>query len=215
MNPRSLTCVRTPLSVFFSILIALCLYKARGITKKCGKMWLINITDTQALHLEPFLGDPPAQYAILSHTWGDDEVTFDKFNAMTLYSDSDFDRMELGTNTDIRNSAGFVKILNAALLARRHGFVYLWVDTCCIDKASSAELSESINSMYLWYLKATVCYAYLSDVHPDGIRSMGQRESQFRASRWFTRGWTLQELIAPRVVEFYASDWSLMDTKKV
>ncbi|KAF4920974.1 Vegetative incompatibility protein HET-E-1 [Colletotrichum viniferum] len=163
-------------------------------------MWLINITDTQALHLEPFLGDPPAQYAILSHTWGDDEVTFDKFNAMTF---------------DIRNSAGFVKILNAALLARRHGFVYLWVDTCCIDKASSAELSESINSMYLWYLKATVCYAYLSDVHPDGIRSMGQRESQFRASRWFTRGWTLQELIAPRVVEFYASDWSLMDTKKV
>ncbi|KAF4839325.1 Vegetative incompatibility protein HET-E-1 [Colletotrichum siamense] len=178
-------------------------------------MWLIDITDPQALDLVEFLGDPTKPYAILSHTWGDKEVTFDKFNDMTASQKQSPDRRGAATSSDIQSSAGFVKILRAADMARSQGFNYLWVDTCCINKASSAELSESINSMYLWYQKAAVCYAYLSDVASNSIRCIGQEESQFKTSRWFKRGWTLQELIAPRVVEFYASDWSHIHTKKV
>jgi hypothetical protein len=86
---------------------------------------------------------------------------------------------------------------------------YVWVDTCCIDKSSSAELSESINSMYRWYQNARKCYAYLFDVHD----SLVTEESAFARSEWFKRGWTLQELIAPRVVEFYNSEWVLLGTK--
>ncbi|KAF4822483.1 Vegetative incompatibility protein HET-E-1 [Colletotrichum siamense] len=176
-------------------------------------MWLINVTNIHTLRLEEFLGDPPSAYAILSHTWGADEITFDKFNALAAAASQLHGRSQVDINDDTYRSAGFAKIRDAAILAKRQGFVHLWVDTCCINKASSAELSESINSMYLWYQRATICYAYLPDVDP-GSSTIEQEGSQFRNSRWFTRGWTLQELIAPRVVEFYASDWSILGTKK-
>ncbi|KAH9235862.1 hypothetical protein K456DRAFT_1771033 [Colletotrichum gloeosporioides 23] len=177
-------------------------------------MWLIDITDPQALDLVEFLGDPTKPYAILSHTWGDKEVTFDKFNDMTASQKQSPDLRGAATSSDIQSSAGFVKILRAADTARSQGFNYLWVDTCCINKASSAELSESINSMYLWYQKAAVCYAYLSYVESNAISSIGQDGSKLKTSKWFKRGWTLQKLIAPRIMEFYASDWSLIHTKK-
>ena len=76
-------------------------------------------------------------------------------------------------------------------------------DLCCIDKTSSAELSEAINSMYRWYQESGVCYAYLADVPPNA----------FSKSRWFTRGWTLQELIAPSTVIFLDQKWQEIDTK--
>jgi len=77
---------------------------------------------------------------------------------------------------------------------------HVWIDTCCIDKSSSAELSEAINSMFRWYAEAQICFAFLDDVTANGNRPFGK-------SLWFTRGWTLQELIAPQKVVFYDADW--------
>ncbi|RYP86623.1 hypothetical protein DL769_000691 [Monosporascus sp. CRB-8-3] len=137
---------------------------------------------------------PP--YAILSHTWGDDdqEVTFKD--------------VEEGTG---RDKAGYRKIQFCGQQALSDGLQYLWVDTCCIDKSNNTELCEAINSMFKWYQKATRCYVYLSDVskghcaHDDGLlRSAWKLD--FRNSRWFTRGWTLQELIAPSSVEFFSAE---------
>jgi hypothetical protein len=87
------------------------------------------------------------------------------------------------------------------------------VDTCCIDKTSSAELSEAINSMYTWYKNAIVCYAYLSDARMFNCRTMWATEEEFKKCRWFTRGWTLQELIAPPSVRFFSQDWIFIGEK--
>ncbi|TBU37123.1 hypothetical protein BD309DRAFT_1084866 [Dichomitus squalens] len=103
------------------------------------------------------------------------------------------------------------KIREACRVAREAGYDYLWIDSCCIDKSSSSELSESINSMYQWYGRSVECYAYLVDVPPgEDPRSP---ESKFRSSRWFRRGWTLQELIAPSEVKFLSNDWNIIGTK--
>ncbi|ROW11338.1 hypothetical protein VMCG_01226 [Cytospora schulzeri] len=158
-----------------------------------GTMWLIN-TCTLQLEFVPKAGSQP--YAILSHTWEDEEVTF----------------QEMANLEEAWKEKGFVKIKKTCELARRRDPppLYAWVDTCCIDKKSSAELAEAINSMFAWYKKATVCFAFLSDllahkpVHPD---------PELPGCRWFTRGWALQELIAPEVVEFYDSEWHYHGTK--
>ena len=103
------------------------------------------------------------------------------------------------------------KILHACRVARENGYRYIWIDSCCIDKSSSSELSEAINSMYKWYGLAAVCYAYLSDVPPG--EDHHAEDSAFRKSRWFRRGWTLQELIAPFSVEFVSKDWASIGSK--
>ncbi|PIL28692.1 hypothetical protein GSI_08736 [Ganoderma sinense ZZ0214-1] len=103
------------------------------------------------------------------------------------------------------------KIRHACRVARENGFRYIWIDSCCIDKSSSAELSEAINSMYRWYALSDVCYAYLADVPPG--EDIHSRYSRFCSSRWFTRGWTLQELIAPISVEFLSADWAPIGSK--
>ena len=105
------------------------------------------------------------------------------------------------------------KIREACAVARSNGYRYIWIDSCCIDKSSSSELSEAINSMYEWYGRADVCYAYLADVPPGADHQA--EDSAFRKSRWFTRGWTLQELIAPRRVEFLSKDWAPVGSKHV
>ncbi|KAI1787057.1 HET-domain-containing protein [Ganoderma leucocontextum] len=104
------------------------------------------------------------------------------------------------------------KIRDACAVARANGYRYLWIDSCCIDKTSSSELSEAINSMYQWYARAEVCYAFLADVPANGDHQ--RKGSHFRRSRWFTRGWTLQELIAPMRVEFLAMDWTSIGSKR-
>ncbi|KAI1793772.1 HET-domain-containing protein, partial [Ganoderma leucocontextum] len=96
------------------------------------------------------------------------------------------------------------KIRNACVVARAHGFRYIWIDSCCIDKTS---ISEAINSMFSWYRKSAICYAYLADVPAVAAHE------KFPQSRWFTRGWTLQELIAPRHLVFLTSEWRTMGTK--
>lgn len=144
------------------------------------------------------------RYAILSHTWGADseEVSFKDF-------------ME-GSE---KNKAGYRKIEFCRKQAVEDGLQYFWIDTCCIDKSSSAELSEAINSMFPWYQNASKCYVYLSDVltsgHATGIPlSPTAWERAFRQSRWFSRGWTLQELIAPASVEFFSREGDSLGTKR-
>ncbi|KIK23723.1 hypothetical protein PISMIDRAFT_100002, partial [Pisolithus microcarpus 441] len=98
--------------------------------------------------------------------------------------------------------AGYQKIIESCRQAKQDGYKWLWVDTCCIDKRSSAELSEAINSMYRWYQNARLCYAYLNDV------------DQMTSLKWFVRGWTLQELIGPKEVKFYNKDWPPIGNKR-
>jgi len=98
------------------------------------------------------------------------------------------------------------------------GLEYVWIDSICIDKSSSAELSEAINSMYNWYRKSRVCFVYLSGVSSDAntpIDDIANSNSDFCCSRWFTRGWTLQELIAPSNVVFYNRRWDFIGYKYV
>lgn len=134
------------------------------------------------------VGDNIPPYAILSHTWGADneEVTFK-------------DLMD-GTGTD---KVGYEKLTFCGKKAASDGLEYFWVDTCCIDKSSSSELAEAINSMFQWYRNSTKCYVYLTDVSSDDF---AKKNGRFENSRWFTRGWTLQELVAPKTVEFFSSD---------
>lgn len=140
------------------------------------------------------------RYAILSHTWGHE------------YEEVTFDDLSKGIDT---SKPGFRKIAFCAEQADKDGLQYFWMDTCCIDKTNSTELNEAINSMFKWYRKATKCYAYLSDVPTINrgwldLLSNRSWEHPFRNSRWFTRGWTLQELLAPTSVEFFSSDgWRL------
>ncbi|EJF57896.1 HET-domain-containing protein, partial [Dichomitus squalens LYAD-421 SS1] len=103
------------------------------------------------------------------------------------------------------------KIKLACAVARQAEHRYIWIDSCCIDKASSSELSEAINSMYMWYGDSAICYAYLADVPPG--ESSQSEGSFFRKSRWFTRGWTLQELIAPGRLVFLSADWEIIGSK--
>jgi len=135
-------------------------------------------------------GIPP--YAVLSHRWSsvsEDEVTFKEYRK--------------GQNQH-RGKPGWDKIRQLCILARADGLAWAWIDTCCIDKRSSAELSESINSMFNWYRNAAVCYAYLNDC---------TGPNDWQRSSWWSRGWTLQELIAPRKVIFYDRTWNLVGTK--
>ena len=103
------------------------------------------------------------------------------------------------------------KVRRACEIARWDGYRYIWVDSCCIDKTSSSELSEAINSMFNWYRDAQICYAFLADVPSD--EDIRVKDSRFRNSRWFKRAWTLQELIAPRVVVFLSQNWEGLGTK--
>ena len=109
-------------------------------------------------------------------------------------------------SSSVKRMLGFRKIRDTCQLAHDQGLHHVWIDTCCIDKSSSAELSEAINSMFRWYSEAEVCYAYLQDV-------LAPAADDIRQSRWFLRGWTLQELIAPLKVEFYTKHWKPMGAK--
>ncbi|KAL9607472.1 MAG: hypothetical protein Q9167_007619 [Letrouitia subvulpina] len=151
-------------------------------------MYLLN---TSSIQLHYFQQAYKVKYAILSHTWGEEEVSFEQVQ-----------------NGNCTHLAGYKKIKAACALASKDGWRWMWIDTCCIDKKSSAELSEAINSMYHWYREAVVCYAYLEDVSLYIPLS-----TKFRKSRWFTRGWTLQELLAPRLVIFHDRDWIPIGSK--
>jgi hypothetical protein len=145
--------------------------------------------------------DRTLRYAILSHTWTGQEVTY-----QDLINDTG------------RNKTGFKKLRFCNERAAADGLQYFWVDTCCIDKSSSNELNTAINSMFKWYQRATKCYVYLSDVSmPEPVSDAEAfpilLAEAFRDSRWFKRGWTLQELIAPASVEFFSHEGTRLGNK--
>ncbi len=168
-------------------------------------MRLLYFEDDGSLSQKEFRSPVPIPpYAILSHTWGDEEVTLQDL----FYGPA-------------KNLKGYQKILFCGNQAAKDGLEYFWVDTCCIDKQNSAELNEAIQSMYRWYGHASKCYAYLSDVSVP-ISSDMEMDIEidqsvwmeaFQGSRWFTRGWTLQELIAPKSVNFFSAEGYLLGNK--
>lgn len=139
--------------------------------------------------------------AILSHTWAKDEVLFQ-------------DMRKSKNRESARQKAGFEKINQTCILAKQDGLDYAWIDSCCIDKSSSAELSEAINSMFAWYRDANKCYTYLEDVSDLVIDPRIDVIDDFSTCRWFTRGWTLQELVASFDIRFYSRHWNFVGTKE-
>jgi len=119
-------------------------------------------------------------------------------------------------NDRITSKAGYRKIAETCDQALKDGYHYAWIDACCIDITSSAELTEAINSMFGWYRASQVCYAYLSDFlldMADVSSQQDQFDANFRQCRWFTRGWCLQELLAPRHLWFFNHKWQEIGTK--
>ncbi|KAH9897120.1 heterokaryon incompatibility protein-domain-containing protein [Xylariomycetidae sp. FL2044] len=162
-------------------------------------MRLINV-DTLALEeFHDKTQTPP--YAVLSHTWGTQEVSFEDWRRVKRAS----------------RKKGYDKIIATCSQAKRDGLRYVWVDTNCINKTSSSELSEAINSMFDWYRGADVCYAYLDDVEDkaDGDEWLEGNPfyDSFHRSRWFSRGWTLQELLAPKKLVCYSKGWTRLGTR--
>lgn len=169
----------------------------------------MRLLHTQTLEFQEFFDSRIPPYAILSHRWGQDEVTFKEMRKR---------QAPLGV--------GLAKIQNFCFVAAQNGFEWAWIDTCCIDKRSSAELSEAINAMYKWYENASHVYVHLRDfeIPKDLVLKMKLGDpgwyseiwptlsEKFRGSSWFTRGWTLQELLAPRpeVVYFFDADWNII-----
>jgi hypothetical protein len=167
-------------------------------------MRLLNWGDDGALSFTANLGseDTIPPYAILSHTWGQDE------------EEVTFDELLQGSGN---NKPGYEKIRFCRDQAQQDGLRYFWIDTCCIDKENKVELSQAIQSMFRWYRDAARCYVYLPDVSTALIESNGANpplwESDLRRSRWFTRGWTLQELLAPSEVEFFSREGKKLGSK--
>jgi hypothetical protein len=137
----------------------------------------MRLINTMTLLLEDFtLRQVPERYAILSHTWTGEEVTYQEF---------------INPTAETAAKEGYLKIAQACRLARADQLDYIWIDTCCIDKTSSAELSEAINSMFQWYQNAWVCYAYLSDLLKISgtVRADSLEIAGLGSCRWFKRGW--------------------------
>ena len=157
-------------------------------------MRLLRLEQDGGFSLVEYIGNNIPRYAILSHTWGpdDEEVNFkDLINGIG------------------HTKAGYRKLRFCGRQAAINGLQFFWTDTCCIDKSSSAELSEAINSMFRWYTNATKCYVYLADVPSPQWTS----KPALRHSKWFTRGWTLQELLAPSCVEFFSAEGERLGDK--
>jgi hypothetical protein len=171
-------------------------------------MRLLYFDRSKKLNWKVFNRNRLPPYAILSHTWGDEEFLFEDL-----------------VNDTGKSKAGYEKILFCGEQAERDRVhacdceaecncpQYFWVDTCCIDKWKLRELSIAINSMFEWYQNATKCYVFLPDVSApmsDAQLHQDMWEASFRSSRWFTRGWTLQELIAPRSIDFFSAESKIL-----
>lgn len=163
-------------------------------------MRLLQLAANGALSLTSDLLQNIPPYAILSHRWGADE---DEVLLQDVMQSTG------------KHKTGYQKLLFCAKQAAADGLQYFWVDTCCIDKSNSTELSEAINSMFRWYQNAEKCYVFLADVSAIGPGADKQSwEPALRGSQWFTRGWTLQELVAPKSVLFFSHEGHYLGDKK-
>lgn len=158
----------------------------------------MRLINTSTLQIEAFNKNDVPKYAIVSHTWGREEVTWAE-----MASDSPVPR------SHIKHKEGYRKVKAACDMALSQHFEWIWIDTCCINKSSTAELSEALNSMWRWYKDCRTCYAYLEDV--EGLSDLNS--GTFSKSRWFTRGWTLKELLAPSQVIFLSRNWKYLGAK--
>ena len=164
-------------------------------------MRLLSLRSDNGISCDEFGRNNVPPYAILSHTWGAEEFTFADLQ-----------------DEDARKKIGYRKVRFCGEQAEKDGLRYFWVDSCCIDKKNSTELTEAINSMFHWYRGAIKCYVHLSDVSASAVGSSAEHcqsawEADFRKSRWFKRGWTLQELLAPADVAFYSLQHHQLGTK--
>lgn len=154
---------------------------------------LLTQTGDGGYKLESFRRSDAPSYAVLSRTWSEDPS-----------DEISFQDIQIG---NITNRKAFFKLHFCGTQALQDGLVYFWIDTCCIDKSNEIEEKSTVSLMWQIYEAAAICYTLLSDVSADtttdGLRSGGWEETMC-TSRWFTRGWTLQELLAPQVVEFYS-----------
>lgn len=151
----------------------------------------MRLLSTETLTFHEFIGSNVPSYAILSHTWGEQELTYHDM---------------LNPTPTVQWKAGYKKMMGFVLKSKELGYKHCWIDTCCIDKSSSAELTEAINSMFMWYGDSSVCIVFIEDYLEPEFGS-----DWLHMSRWFTRGWTLQELIAPQRLEFFKQDWSIIE----
>ena len=158
-------------------------------------MRLLRLEADDEVSLVEHIGRNIPPYAILSHTWGAD------------YEEVTFQDLAAGTG---KTKPGYHKLTFCGKQAAKDNLWWFWVDTCCIDKSSSAELSEAINSMFRWYHDSTKCYILLSDVSASDFAS---NDNSFQNSKWFTRGWTLQELLAPKSAEIFSQEGDLLGDK--
>jgi hypothetical protein len=164
-------------------------------------MRLLKCNSHDSFSLTEFAKSEIPNYAILSHTWGADseEVTFQDIEDVIDKS---------------KSKAGYEKLRFCAQQATSDELQYFWVDTCCINKSNPIELQYAINSMFRWYQNAARCYVYLSDVHTENDQLSRASWQAFQTSRWFTRGWTLQELLAAKSVEFFSKQYYRIGDKK-
>lgn len=193
----------------------------------------MRLLHSTTLEFNVFHDDQIPPYLILSHTWSEEEVSYQEMRFLqrltTLpddlkYSQAFVATLEAATGLDsstirtksIKDRAGYKKIEKTAQLSKQIGLDYFWIDTCCINKSSSAELQEAINSMFRWYQGSKYCAVYLEDAEPltrghyPGLHFL----YAIRHSKWVTRGWTLQELIAPSTVAFYDREWNHLNLDK-
>ncbi|TFK82483.1 HET-domain-containing protein, partial [Polyporus arcularius HHB13444] len=182
-------------------------------------MWVLS-TDRAELHYFSSPEEIPDEYATLSHTWNNKP-----WHGPPEQSFKEVWEIQKRCAQDGTNPRDFVseKIRRCCELAEKHGYNWVWIDTCCIDKTSSSELSEAINSMFRYYSLAAICYGHLRDVDTvvfslEDLEDRSNycchpRYANFRESIWFQRGWTLQELIAPRFFVFLSSSWDVIGTK--
>ena len=180
-----------------------CLERERSVDER--QPWRPNL---QFDVLKEFHDDNQEEYAILSHRWVKEVDYVEMVDLM---------KMKKGDRDEIRTRDGYQKILRSCRQAKNDHVKWLWVDTCCIDKRSSSELSEAINSMYRWYESSKICYTYLHDFEGWSfpIKPDHEKFPAFNGwPEWFSRGWTLQELIAPRMLLFFNKQWKSIGTKR-
>jgi hypothetical protein len=185
-------------------------------------MRLINVTTYE---LQEFYDTQIPDYAIVSHRWRDGEVSFQQYERLLsdparrkqLVESCSRSLQEINTSSSswYIESAGLRKIISACIQTKKDHISHVWIDTCAIDKTSSTELQEAINSMYRWYEQSRVCYAFLDDVQAELFSGIPEDELQrsLRDSEWFARGWTLQEFLAPSTVDFFGCGWNYVGSK--
>nr|OQO18522.1 hypothetical protein B0A51_12213 [Rachicladosporium sp. CCFEE 5018] len=178
----------------------------------------MRLLNTTTLAFEEFYDTQQVKYSILSHCWSQDRA--DPEVTLQAYLSGNYNP----------EGQGWKKILRCCALSKEFGYEWTWIDTCCIDKSSSAELSEAINSMFKWYQDSSECYVFMDDCDGNTLPRVDEFDKDerwkqgmhvsdvanietFSKSRWFKRGWTLQELLAPREVLFYSSTDLLLGTK--